>query len=169
MMFNIFNIDRPGQMRLQEIGGMIRKARSAHGLTQAELAASAGLSRTTMNQLENGVFPDIGVKKMQNVLDRLDLDLSVVPAPKKRGQDFVRMACTTASVPYRHALSQEELLHALLSGKVPRNRGPHLRRLFEEAPRALLDGLAAQVGAWARPGKVQNNLHKLAEALDVRG
>ena len=53
--------------------------------------------------------------------------------------------------------------------KAYENRGPHLRRLFEEAPRTLLDGLAAQVGAWARPGKVQNNLQKLAEALGVKG
>ncbi|TMH47884.1 MAG: helix-turn-helix transcriptional regulator, partial [Betaproteobacteria bacterium] len=39
-------------MRLQEIGSSIRTARSAGGLTQAELADRAGLSRTTLNQLE---------------------------------------------------------------------------------------------------------------------
>src|SRR2546426_4211987 len=68
-------------MRLQEIGSAIRTARSAGGLTQAELADRAGLSRTTLNQLENGLFPDIGVKKVQNVLDLLGLDLSVIRAP----------------------------------------------------------------------------------------
>ena len=167
MMLNIFNITEPNLMRLQEIGGLIREARTAHGLTQAGLAESAGLSRTTLNQLENGLFPDLGVKKMQNVLDRLGLDLSVVPAPKRRGPDFVRMACIMANVPYRHALTEDELVHALLSGKVPRNRGPHLRRLLEEAPRALLDGLAGQVGAWARPGKVENHLARLAQALKI--
>ena len=167
MMLNIFNITGPNPMRLQEIGGLIRKARTAHGLTQAGLAESAGLSRTTLNQLENGLFPDLGVKKMQNVLDRLGLDLSVVPAPKRRGPDFIRMACIMANVPYRHALTEDELVHALLSGKVPRNRGPHLRRLLEEAPRALLDGLAGQVGTWARPGKVGNNLARLAQALNI--
>lgn len=167
MMLNIFNIMGPNPMRLQEIGGLIRKARTAHGLTQAGLAESAGLSRTTLNQLENGLFPDLGVKKMQNVLDRLGLDLSVVPAPKRHGTDFVRMACVTANVPYRHALTEDELVHALLSGKVPRNRRPHVRSLLEEAPRALLDGLAGQVGGWARPGKVENNLAKLARALNI--
>src|SRR2546425_8104831 len=113
-------------MRLQEIGSAIRTARSAGGLTQAELADRAGLSRTTLNQLENGVFPDIGVKKVQDVLDLLGLDLSVEKAPRKRGPDFVRMACTSASVRYRQPLTEHELVHALLSAKISRNRRPHL-------------------------------------------
>jgi transcriptional regulator with XRE-family HTH domain len=154
-------------MRLQEIGSAIRAARAAGVLTQAELAARAGLSRTTLNQLENGVFPDIGVKKVQNILDVLDLNLSVVKAPKKRAPDFVRMACTSASVRYREPLTDDELVHALLSGKVSRNRRSHLRSLLEEAPEAVLKGLVGQVGGWAKPGKVEKNLLKIAEALDA--
>ncbi len=154
-------------MRLQEIGSAIRTARAAGGLTQAELAARARLSRTTLNQLENGLFPDIGVKKVQNVLGLLGLDLSVVKAPKKRGPDFVRMACTSASVRYREPLTEDELVHSLLSGKIPRNRRPHLRSLLEEAPEAVLKGLVVQVGGWAKPGKVEKNLLKIAEALEA--
>ena len=152
-------------MRLQEIGSAIRAARAGRGLTQAALAANAGLSRTTLNQLENGVFPDIGVKKVQNVLDLLGLDLSVVKAPKKRGPDFIRMASTSANVRFRERLTEDELVHALLSGKVPRNRRPHLRSLLEEAPETVLQGLVARVGTWTRPGKVKKNLLKIAEAL----
>jgi transcriptional regulator with XRE-family HTH domain len=154
-------------VRLQEIGSAIRSARSGRGLTQAALAAHAGLSRTTLNQLENGVFPDIGVKKVQNVLDLLGLDLSVVKAPKKRAPDFVRMACTSANVRYRETLTEDQLVHALLSGKVPRNRRPHLRGLLEEAPQAVLKGLVEQVGKWTKPGKVEKNVVKLAESLQV--
>ena len=154
-------------MRLQEIGSAIRAARSARGLTQAALAADAGLSRTTLNQLENGVFPDIGVKKVQSLLDLLGLDLSVVSAPKKRRPDFVRMACTAANVRYREQLTEDELVHALLSGKVPRNRRPHLRSLLEEAPQAVLEGLVEQVGKWTKPGKVAQNVLKLAATLQV--
>ncbi len=152
-------------MRLQEIGNAIRAARAGRGLTQAALAANAGLSRTTLNQLENGVFPDIGVKKVQNVLDLLGLDLSVVKAPKRRGPDFIRMASTSANVRFRERLTEDELVHALLSGKVPRNRRPHLRSLLEEAPETVLQGLVARVGTWTRPGKVEKNLLKIAEAL----
>ena len=154
-------------MRLQEIGSAIRVARTAHGLTQAGLAESSGLSRTTLNQLENGVFPDIGVKKVQNVLDLPGLDLSVVRAAKKRGPDFIRMACTSANVRYREELTEDELVHALLSGKVPRNRRAHLRGLLEEAPQTVIKGLIEQVGKWTKPGKVEQNVLKLAETLNV--
>jgi len=154
-------------MRLPEIGSAIRAARTRRGLTQAALAAGAGLSRTTLNQLENGLFPDLGVKKVQNVLGLLGLDLSVAAAPRRRGPDFIRMACTSANVRYRGTLTEDELVHALLSGKVPRNRGPHLRSLLEEAPVSVLKGLVARVGAWTRPGKVEKNLLKIAGALDA--
>ncbi len=119
------------------------------------------------HQLENGVFPDIGVKKVQNVLDRLGLDLSVVPASKKRGPDFVRMACTSANVRYRETLTEDELVRALLSGKLARSRRPHLRSLLEEAPQTVLKGLVGQVGKWTKPGKVEQNVLKLAETLHV--
>jgi transcriptional regulator with XRE-family HTH domain len=154
-------------MRLPEIGSAIRAARAGRGLTQAALAAEAGLSRTTLNQLENGVFPDIGVKKVQSVLDLLGLDLSVVRAPRKRGPDFIRMACTSANTRYREALTEDELVHALLSGKVPRKRRAHLRSLLEEAPETVLKRLVERVGAWARPGKVEKNLLEIAEALEA--
>ena len=154
-------------MRLQELGYEIRMARLARDLTQAELAAAAGLSRTTLNQLENGLFPDLGVKKVQTILDRLGLDLTVEPAQKARRPDFIGMACTTSSVSYRETLTPDELVHALLSAKVPRNRRPHLRTLLEEAPRSLLEGLVREVGKWAKPGKVAGNVATIADELGV--
>ena len=155
-------------MRLQELGYEIRKARAARGLTQAQLAQAAGLSRTTLNQLENGLFPDLGVKKVQSILDRLGLDLAVEPVQRTRRPDFIQMACTTASVSFRESMTPDDLVHALLSGKVPRNRRPHLRALLEEAPQPLLEGLLEQVGRWARPGKVAGNIEKIATELGVQ-
>lgn len=154
-------------MRLQELGYEIRRARTARGLTQAQLAVAAGLSRTTLNQLENGLFPDLGVKKVQTILDKLGLDLSVEQAQKTRRQDFIQMACITASVSFKETLTPDELVHALLSGKVPRSRRPHLRALLEEAPRSLLEGLVQEVGKWAKPGKVAGNVERIAGELDV--
>ena len=154
-------------MRLQELGYEIRKARLTRGLTQAQLAEAAGLSRTTLNLLENSVFPDIGVKKALVILDRLGLDLSVERATKARRPDYIGMACTTASVSYREVLTPDELVHALLSGKVPRNRRPHIRTLLEEAPRSLLEGLVHEVGRWAKAGKVAGNIEWIAGELGV--
>jgi hypothetical protein len=75
------------------------------------------------------------------------------------------MACTTASVSFRESLAPDELVHALLSGKVPRNRRPHLRTLLEEAPRPLLEGLVHEVSRWTKPGKVAGNVEKIATEL----
>ena len=154
-------------MRLQELGYEIRKARLANGMTQAQLAEAAGLSRTTLNQLENGLFPDLGVRKVQAILERLGLDLSVEQAQKPRRPDFIFMACATASVSYRESLTQDELVHTLLSGKVSRNRRPHLRTLLDEAPQRLIAGLVQEVGRWVKPGKVIGNVQRIARELDV--
>ena len=154
-------------MRLQELGHKIRQARTARKLTQAQLAVAAGLSRTTLNQLENGLFPDLGVKKVQAILETLGLSLSVEQKQKPRRPDFISAACTSASVSYRELLAQDELVHALLSGKVPRNRRPHLRTLLDEAPRRVVEGLVHEVGKWAKPGRVIGNVQKMAAELDV--
>jgi HTH-type transcriptional regulator / antitoxin HipB len=151
-------------MRLQEIGFRIRKARIARGLTQASLAAAANLSRTTLNQLENGLFPELGVRKIQLLLDKLGLTLSIEPA--ERGQpDFVQMACTTANVSFKAPLTEDELIRALLTGRVPSGRRPHLRTLFDETSPALLRGLLREVPRWSKPGRVEKNLVQLARQV----
>jgi transcriptional regulator with XRE-family HTH domain len=150
-------------MRLQELGYEIRRARIARGMTQARLAAEAGLSRTTLNQLENGLFPDLGVKKVQAILGRLGLSLAVQQAAVR--QDFIRMASTTASVSYRNALTEDDLVQALLTGKVPPGKKPHLRTLLDEATPALLQGLVGEAGQWTKPGRVERNLAKLGRQV----
>lgn len=164
-MFNIFNIAGQCRVRLQELGYNIRKARRARNLTQAQLADAAGLSRTTLNQLENGMFPDIGVKKVQAILEKLGLNLQIRPAQKPLRADYVRMACKSASVSFRESLSEHELVRALLTGKVPPGRRPHFRVLLEEAPAAVLRGLAEEIGKWTAPGRVAGNLLRIADRL----
>jgi hypothetical protein len=77
------------------------------------------------------------------------------------------MACTSASVSYREALTKEELVRALLSGEIPENRRPHLITLLEEAPESLMRGLVEQVSERSKPGQVERNLLKIANALQV--
>ena len=151
-------------MKLQELGHAIRKARLARGLTQADLARAAGVSRTTMNQLENGLFPDIGMRKAQAILDQLGLDLHVRPVHKRRA-DYVLMARTVANGSFRGKLSEPDLVRVLLTGRVAPRYRPHLRALLSEAPVALLKGLVAEVGQWARPGRVVASVRSVSEAL----
>lgn len=41
---------------MPELGTKLREARTAAGLTQAQLAEAIGVSRKTINTVENGVF-----------------------------------------------------------------------------------------------------------------
>jgi transcriptional regulator with XRE-family HTH domain len=152
-------------MRLQEIGYEIRRARIGRGLTQATLAKTAGLSRVTLNQLETGVFPDLGAKKLQALLEALDLTLAIQPAKRARPSDYVRVAATTASVSFKQPLGEDELILALLTGKVPPGKRPHFRLLFDEAAPSLMRGLIAEVSRWSKPGRVEKNLRKLAHDI----
>ena len=155
-------------MLIQELGQAVRKGRIARGWTQARLAEAAGLSRNTLNRLENGLFPDLGVKKAEAILEKLDMGLVVEPISAKAKQpDFIGMACTNASVSFKQTLTPDELVHALLSGKPTPDKEAHFIALIEEAPASLLSGLIEQVGKWAKPGKVEKNLAKIAGQLGV--
>ncbi len=152
-------------MRLQEIGYEVRRARIGRSLTQAELATAAGLSRVTLNRLETGRFPDLGAKKLQTLLEHVGLTLAIQPASKTRRSDFIRMASTTASVSFRQVLTEDELIHALLSGKIPRGKKPHFRALLDEARPSLIRGLMNEVGRWSKPGRIEKNLRKIANTV----
>src|SRR5262249_23833115 len=135
-------------MRIQDLAQDIRRARVARGWTQAKLAEQAGVSRVTLSLLENGRLPDLGVRKVLAVLDSLGLDVSVEPDGHPRRRDYVRMACTTASVSFKSSLTEDELINALVTGKVPTRRSAHIRVLLDEAPPALLNGLIAEAARW---------------------
>ena len=155
-------------MNLEEIGNEIRRFRRARGLTQLQLATAAHVTRTTLNQLENGLLKDLGIRKVQAILNQVGLVLKVADASvEPKSTDFLRLASTSASVSFKDALTEKELLRVLMTGKVPAERRPHMRLLLEEAPRSLVEGLAQQVARWARPGKVERNLDKIAADLGV--
>ncbi|MBS0337154.1 MAG: helix-turn-helix transcriptional regulator [Proteobacteria bacterium] len=154
-------------MRLQDLGREARKARLAKGLTQAALARETGLSRETLNLLENGLIRDLGIRKVIALLEYLGLEIAVQPRARLRRPDYVRMACTSANVGFKTALTEDELIHALITGKIPAQRSAHLRTLFDEAPKTLLNGLVSEASRWTKPGKLQINLRKLADALGV--
>lgn len=148
-------------MRLQELGQVIRNARRARNLTQARLASDVGISRETLNLLESGLIRDLGIRKVAAVLEKLSLALAVEPVGRIRRPNYLGMACTTANVSFKSALTEDQLVHALVTGKMPAGRAAHFRSLFDEAPTSLLKGLAEEAGKWARPGKLERNLERL--------
>jgi hypothetical protein len=124
---------------------------------------TSGLSRETLNRLEMGTFPDLGARKLQALLENVGLILSIQSAPRTRQRDFIRLATTTASVSFKVPLTEAELIRALLSGKVPAGKRPHIRLLLEEASPSLMRGLLREVSRWTKPGRLEKSLAVIAK------
>jgi len=152
-------------MYFEELGPKIRQARTAKRLTQEALAQATELSRTTINQLESGASPDIGVKKLLRVLEVLGLDLDVTPKIQNHAPDFLELACISANVSYRGKLVKQELARALVTGKAPKDRRPQLRVVFDELPSSIFDGLVGQVAAFCSADKLTRNISAIAREI----
>lgn len=119
-------------MNLHEIGQLVRERREALGLSQERLARLAGLSRATINQLETGSLPDLGVSKLVALLDVVGLQLEAEPRVASR--HGLRMASQTASVSYKAPLDENQLARALATGHLPAEMVAHISTLIDEAP-----------------------------------
>ncbi len=86
-------------------------------------------------------------------------------APTK--PDFVKMACVSAGVSFKKQLTPDELIDALLSGKVPAGKQAHFIVLLEEAPVVLLKGLVGQMGGWVKRRKVMTNIASIARKVGL--
>lgn len=73
-----------------DLGAVIRESRLAARLTQAELAAKAGVSREWLIGLERGARPRAELTKVLSVLDVLDLPLAVGRASSASGDGAER-------------------------------------------------------------------------------
>lgn len=64
-------------MDMEDLRRAVRDARLRAGLSQTELAARAGVSRSTIDGLENGRTLELGLNKTLRILAVLDLTLAV--------------------------------------------------------------------------------------------
>jgi transcriptional regulator with XRE-family HTH domain len=130
-------------MDLQQCGRRVREQRLRSGLLQAQLASLTGLSRVTINQLENGTLNDIGYSKLKAVFDVLGLRLGV---DRKRTMfNGVAMTARSISGSFREPMPPEVLREALLSGRAPEQFRPHLMALLDQAPLPLVFRVIAEV------------------------
>jgi len=69
---------------LQSIGSQIASRRKGLGLSQSALAVKAGVSRATLEALENGRSGELGFSKVANILAALGLELKLQEANLQR-------------------------------------------------------------------------------------
>ncbi len=160
-------------MILQELSTTIREARLALGLSQAQLAALADLSRATVIDLEAGKLTELGVSKLEKMLMVLGWSLEAAPlAPRvhpRKPSDALALAARTASVSYRAMLPSAALEESLVSGSIPSEYRAHLATLINEAPAPLLIR-AVQSAAQRRhvaPKAIWKNLSRWSHELQT--
>jgi transcriptional regulator with XRE-family HTH domain len=69
---------------LIDVAEQIAERRRALGLTQAELARMARVSRSTLDALENRRMGELGYAKLSNILTALGLELTLQVAVSSR-------------------------------------------------------------------------------------
>ena len=66
-------------MELFDITAIIKKSRKSKNYTQANLAKYTGMSTNTIKKIEAGFIDEVGIKKVESVLELLELELCVRP------------------------------------------------------------------------------------------
>ena len=69
---------------LAEIGDQIALARKLRDLTQVQLAEKAGVSRATIDLLENGRASEIGYSRLASILAAVGLELHLQAVTTQR-------------------------------------------------------------------------------------
>jgi len=142
----------PRMYASHELSQAVRTRRTEIGLTQRELATLAGLSRSTIIEIEKGTIKDLSLSRTAKLLEVLGLGLHITPAHPRLESEAVSKrpldsAARAASVSYSQALPPGILAEALRSGKVPADYAPHMGTLLEEAPLSMLAKAVEQVHA----------------------
>jgi len=71
-------------LTLASIGPQIASGRKALRLSQSQLAEKAGISRATLDALENGRTGELGFSKVARILSALGLELKLQEAKPQR-------------------------------------------------------------------------------------
>lgn len=135
---------------LHEMASAVKARRDEMGLSQERLAQLSGLSRTTVNQLEQGSISDLSINRASRLLAVLGINLQLAGARRERPARRASMtplerAAVSASVSFRDEVTAQQL-KAILKGKPSSPRlQPHLRSLLEDAPVSLLAAVARQL------------------------
>lgn len=178
---NIFNslgqVSYPLAMfAAHELSQTVRTRRTEIGLSQAALAKLAGVSRSTIVQLENATLKDLSFSRTAAVLNAIGLNLEIwQPHPRvvPRSSEYTPplvIAAHTASTSYRTVIKPEVLSSVLYAGVAPEDYQAHVHTLLEESPLALLARVVEQMHAETGMPRDQvwSNMRRLATKAKIR-
>lgn len=149
-----------------ELGSTIRAARVASGISQAQLARIAGISRATLNYAEQGRSA-LGADALLRILPPLGLSIMSTSTTDQSDQQAVEHLASSASVSYKDTIPAVEVQRALVTGNFDHRWLPHIATIVDEASDAMLLRAVREVSAASsKPAAtVWRNLKKLALAV----
>lgn len=157
-------------MELSQIGPLVRAQRKACGLSQKDVARLAGLSRATINYLENDPEMDLGATKLLVVLKILGIAVTATPRPP---DDDVRLLDEVLAelASQDGAVTRDVLVEAIVTGRAP---NAHRRALATALGQASPAVVVAAVRLATSTGDVAakdawKHLRALADALEISG
>lgn len=65
------------KMTLQELGSKIKYFRKTKQYSQSDLEEYSGITKRTISKIENGFMEEVGIKKVEAILDLLGYEFSL--------------------------------------------------------------------------------------------
>jgi len=66
-------------LTLEELGKQIKTLRKEKTWSQDDLEQYSGITKRTISKIENGFIDEVGIKKVEMILDLLDMEFSLRP------------------------------------------------------------------------------------------
>ncbi len=134
------------------------------GITQAQLAHMAGVSRATVNYAEQG-HSALRADVLLRILH--PLGLSILATPGQIAAPAVDLLASSASVSYKVSIPPADVERALVTASFDDRWLPHVAAIVDEATDAMLLRAVREVSAKAglAPAQIWRNLKKLALAV----
>lgn len=127
-------------MNILTIGTIIKRERTACGLSQRALAEASHVSRVTIVNLERGKV-DIGAIKLSEIADIIGTPM--FSSGKK--MDFVKITLSNINTSYKKSMSVHEFEKFMLSGKIQSGLEGQVMHLLDETPTSLVAGAIKQL------------------------
>ena len=71
-------------MTLEELGLEIKKLRKEKKWSQDDLEQYSNITKRTISKIENGFLDEVGIKKVETLLNLLDMEFSLRPKNRPR-------------------------------------------------------------------------------------
>lgn len=154
-------------MELSDLGATIRSTRLASGLSQAQLARMAGISRATLNYTEQG-HSALGADALLRILASLGLRISPATSPDdRRTVSAIDLLAASASVSFKESIPGSEVEAALVTGVVDARWLPHIAVIIDEASDVTLLRALRETSekTSVTPATIWRNLRSIARQI----